>query len=78
MLCAAPKTALPPSSSSPATLPPSSSSFSPRLKHWMDYCEAHPEELSKVAAVQKKVDEVREERGVLGGGGPKRGPQEGE
>ncbi len=27
----------------------------PRLKYWMEYCEAHPEELSKVAAVQKKV-----------------------
>lgn len=30
-------------------------SFGPRLKYWMEYCEAHPEELSKVAAVQKKV-----------------------
>lgn len=25
----------------------------------MDYCEQHPEELSKVASVQKKVDEVK-------------------
>lgn len=30
-------------------------SFGPRLKYWMEYCEQHPEELSKVAAVQKKV-----------------------
>ena len=30
-------------------------SFGPRLKHWMEYCEQHPEELSKVASVQKKV-----------------------
>lgn len=29
--------------------------FGPRLKHWMEYCEQHPEELSKVASVQKKV-----------------------
>uniref|UniRef100_A0A1D2A6W9 Vesicle-associated membrane protein 726 n=1 Tax=Auxenochlorella protothecoides TaxID=3075 RepID=A0A1D2A6W9_AUXPR len=34
-------------------------SFGPRLKYWMDYCEQHPEELSKVASVQKKVDEVK-------------------
>lgn len=34
-------------------------SFGPRLKHWQEYCEAHPEEISKVAAVQKKVDEVK-------------------
>lgn len=34
-------------------------SFGPRLKHWMEYCEQHPEELSKVANVQKKVDEVK-------------------
>lgn len=34
-------------------------SFGPRLKHWMEYCEQHPEELSKVASVQKKVDEVK-------------------
>lgn len=33
--------------------------FGPRLKYWMEYCETHPEELSKVAAVQKKVDEVK-------------------
>lgn len=25
----------------------------------MEYCEQHPEELSKVASVQKKVDEVK-------------------
>lgn len=30
-------------------------SFGPRLKHWMEWCEQHPEELSKVASVQKKV-----------------------
>lgn len=30
-------------------------SFGPRLKYWMEYCEQHPEELSKVASVQKKV-----------------------
>lgn len=34
-------------------------SFGARLRHWMDYCEANPEEVSKVAAVQKKVDEVK-------------------
>ncbi|CAD7700981.1 unnamed protein product [Ostreobium quekettii] len=33
--------------------------FGPRLKHHMEYCEAHPEEISKVAAVQRKVDEVK-------------------
>jgi vesicle-associated membrane protein 7 len=33
--------------------------FGPRLRHWMEYCETHPEELSKVAAVQKQVDEVK-------------------
>lgn len=27
----------------------------PRLKMHMDYCMEHPEELTKVAAVQKKV-----------------------
>ena len=27
----------------------------PRLKYHMDYCMEHPEELTKVAAVQKKV-----------------------
>ena len=41
-------------------------SFGPRLKYWMEYCEAHPEELSKVAAVQKKV---RAGRGGAGRGG---------
>eukprot|EP00891_Asterochloris_glomerata_P001061 jgi/Astpho2/1061/Aster-07445 len=38
-------------------------SFGPRLKYHMDYCMEHPEELTKVAAVQKKllvqVDEVK-------------------
>lgn len=33
--------------------------FGPRLKHWMDYCEAHPDEVSKVASVQRQVDEVK-------------------
>jgi hypothetical protein len=32
---------------------------SARLRYWMEYCETHPDELSKVAAVQKKVDEVK-------------------
>lgn len=31
----------------------------PRLKYWMEYCEQHPEEISKIASVQKKVDEVK-------------------
>jgi hypothetical protein len=31
----------------------------PRLKHHMDYCMEHPEELSRVAGLQKKVDEVK-------------------
>lgn len=34
-------------------------SFGPRLKYWMEWCEEHPEEVNKVAAVQKKVDEVK-------------------
>lgn len=34
-------------------------SFGGRLKYWMDYCESHPDEVSKVASVQKKVDEVK-------------------
>lgn len=34
-------------------------SFGPKLKQHMEYCANHPEELSKVAAVQKKVDEVK-------------------
>lgn len=34
-------------------------SFGPRLHHWMDYCESHPEELNKVASVQRQVDEVK-------------------
>ncbi|CAK0779938.1 hypothetical protein CVIRNUC_004894 [Coccomyxa viridis] len=33
--------------------------FGPRLKYWMDYCQEHPEEISKIASVQKKVDEVK-------------------
>lgn len=31
----------------------------PRLKYHMDYCASHPEELSKVAGLQKKVEEVK-------------------
>ncbi|KAJ9534732.1 hypothetical protein QJQ45_013096 [Haematococcus lacustris] len=34
--------------------------FGPRLKSHMDYCMAHPEEISKVAAVQKRVNEVKD------------------
>ncbi|KAK9839271.1 hypothetical protein WJX81_005050 [Elliptochloris bilobata] len=34
-------------------------SAGPRLRYWMDYCSQHPEELSKVASVQRKVDEVK-------------------
>lgn len=34
-------------------------SFGPRLKHHMEYCMAHPEEISKTAAVRRKVDEVK-------------------
>ncbi len=30
-----------------------------RLKTQMEWCMAHPEELSKVAGLQKKVDEVK-------------------
>ena len=37
----------------------------PRLKEQMDYCMAHPEELTKVAAVQKKVCPVRLQRAWL-------------
>lgn len=33
--------------------------FGPRMKYHMDYCMEHPEELSKVAGLQKKVDEVK-------------------
>lgn len=29
------------------------------MKAQMDYCMEHPEELSKVAGLQKKVDEVK-------------------
>ena len=31
----------------------------PRLKYHMDYCTDHPEELSRVAGLQRKVDEVK-------------------
>eukprot|EP00199_Chlamydomonas_sp_CCMP681_P006037 CAMPEP_0119106216 /NCGR_PEP_ID=MMETSP1180-20130426/3968_1 /TAXON_ID=3052 ORGANISM="Chlamydomonas cf sp, Strain CCMP681" /NCGR_SAMPLE_ID=MMETSP1180 /ASSEMBLY_ACC=CAM_ASM_000741 /LENGTH=221 /DNA_ID=CAMNT_0007091491 /DNA_START=32 /DNA_END=697 /DNA_ORIENTATION=+ len=34
--------------------------FGPRLKSHMEYCMAHPEEISKVAAVQRKVNEVKD------------------
>ena len=27
----------------------------PRLKYWMDYCQDHPDEMNKVASVQRKV-----------------------
>jgi hypothetical protein len=30
----------------------------PKLKMQMEYCMSHPEEISKVASVQKKVREV--------------------
>mmetsp|Transcript_19649 Transcript_19649/g.59428 ORF Transcript_19649/g.59428 Transcript_19649/m.59428 type:complete len:220 (+) Transcript_19649:184-843(+) len=33
--------------------------FGPRLKFHMEYCQAHPEELTKVASVQKKVADVQ-------------------
>lgn len=46
-------------------------SFGPRLKYWMEYCEQHPEELSKVASVQKKVR--RGSGDALGGGGVQQG-----
>eukprot|EP00775_Hariotina_reticulata_P008912 gene8912-9089_t len=35
------------------------SSFGPTLKRQMDYCMDHPEEISKMASVQRKVDEVK-------------------
>lgn len=34
--------------------------FGLRLKSHMEYCMAHPEEISKIAAVQKKVNEVKD------------------
>ncbi|EFJ39880.1 hypothetical protein VOLCADRAFT_70298 [Volvox carteri f. nagariensis] len=34
--------------------------FGPRLKTHMEYCMEHPEEISKIAAVQKKVNEVKD------------------
>lgn len=49
------RTSRPPTRSPPLLI----HSGSPRLKYWMEYCEQHPEELSKVASVQKKVDEVK-------------------
>lgn len=42
-------------------------SFGPRLKHWMEYCEQHPEELSKVANVQKKVRGLECKAGIRAG-----------
>lgn len=33
--------------------------FGPKLKQFMEYCVAHPEEFNKVAAVQRKVEEVK-------------------
>jgi vesicle-associated membrane protein 72 len=33
--------------------------FGPRMKYHMDYCQEHPEELSKVAGLQKSVEEVK-------------------
>ncbi len=35
-----------------------------RLKTQMEWCMAHPEELSKVAGLQKKVDEVKVRAGL--------------
>ena len=29
--------------------------YRPRLKYWMDYCQEHPDEMNKIASVQKKV-----------------------
>jgi len=38
----------------------------PRLKYWMDYVQEHPEEISKIASVQKKVrSQVSTEQVVL-------------
>lgn len=37
----------------------------PRLKFHMEYCAAHPEELTKVAAVQKKVPRFQISNWVL-------------
>mmetsp|Transcript_30779 Transcript_30779/g.68203 ORF Transcript_30779/g.68203 Transcript_30779/m.68203 type:complete len:253 (+) Transcript_30779:119-877(+) len=34
--------------------------FGQRLKSHMEYCMAHPEEISKIAAVQKKVNDVKD------------------
>jgi len=33
--------------------------FGPTLKSHMEYCQEHPEEISKIASVQRKVDEVK-------------------
>jgi hypothetical protein len=34
-------------------------SCSPVLRREMEYCQSHPEEMSRMAAVQQKVDEVK-------------------
>lgn len=34
-------------------------SFSPKLKQHMDYCTNNPDEISRIAACQKKVDDVK-------------------
>jgi vesicle-associated membrane protein 72 len=36
------------------------SSFGPKLKSHMEYVTAHPEEISRIASVQKKVNEVKD------------------
>eukprot|EP01024_Parvocaulis_polyphysoides_P043263 TRINITY_DN3950_c3_g1_i3.p1 TRINITY_DN3950_c3_g1~~TRINITY_DN3950_c3_g1_i3.p1 ORF type:complete len:219 (-),score=24.85 TRINITY_DN3950_c3_g1_i3:343-999(-) len=33
--------------------------FGPRLKYWIDYCHENPQEISKVAKLRGKVDEVK-------------------
>jgi vesicle-associated membrane protein 7 len=35
------------------------SSFGPTIKRQMEYCRDHPEEISKMVSVQRKVDEVK-------------------
>ena len=44
----------------------------PRLKYWMDYCQEHPDEMNKVASVQRKVrfQHNRAAGAVHGGGRP--------
>lgn len=39
--------------------PPCYVPCSPILRREMEYCQAHPEEMSRMAAVQRKVDEVK-------------------